>query len=364
MKLLLLDAGWDHTPYLVRELAREKFDVTLATPAAPDRWFLARYCHQIAAPWSSQGTEAFAELLDRSDADLILPLSEDIMDMLWKLPEHQTRRLFPPTTPLQRELLRDRTKMYEFASSCGLPVPRMMALNDERDLQVASRSFGAQFVLRGTRGLAGLQVKLIRGVTEAADAYEQLRRDSPGAPFAQEYIEGPRYLVGGLFHKGSTLQMFSQTTVEALRPPTGPSIRIKSVMDPVLWTHTKSVFRGLSWTGLACAEFIRDRSGEYRFLEINPRPWAAIYAAHFCGVPLLRTFALYLKGDRTVHPMEVPDARDVVLFPQFISARVASEDFPRMRDLRYYMAALKGAPWSSPALLLHLLRRVFWSRKG
>lgn len=364
MKLLLLDAGWDHTPYLVRELAREKFDVTLATPAPPDRWFLSRYCRQIKAPWSFQGVEEFAKLIDQSDADRILPLSEDIMDTLWRLPEGQTSRLFPPTTPLQRELLRDRTKMYEFASSCGLPIPRMMALGGPQDIAVASRLYGPKFVLRGTRGLAGLQVKLVSGESEAADAYEQLIRDSPGAPFAQEYIEGRRFLVGGLFHEGSTLQIFSQTTVEAIRPPTGPSIRVRSVMDPVLLKHTKSVFRGLSWTGLACAEFMRGQDGEYRFLEINPRPWAAIYAAHCCGIPLLRAFARYLRGDRTIHPVSVPDGRDVVLFPQFFSARVASGDFPRMQDLRYYVEALRGAPWKSPHLLIHLLRRVLWSRKG
>lgn len=364
MKLLLLDAGWDHTPYLVRELARENFDVTLAAPGARDRWFLSRYCKQIAAPWSASETGVFAELIDRSDADLILPLSEDIMEALWSLPESQSRRLFPPTTQLQRELLRDRTKMYAFASSCGVPVPGMMALEDERDLHVALKSYGSPFVLRGTRGLAGLQVRLVHDARQAADAYSQLQRDSPGAPFAQEYINGRRYLVGGLFHEGATLQLFSQTTVEALRPPTGPSIRIKSVADPVLWDYTKQVFRGLAWTGLACAEFMRDRNGEYRFLEINPRPWAAIYAAHCCGVPLLRTFAKYLKGDRAEYPIEVVDCKEVVLFPQFISARVASGDFPTMREFHYYTAALKGAPWRSPALLLHLLRRAFWSRSG
>jgi biotin carboxylase len=348
----------------VRELARGGFEVTLATPLPPETRFLSRYCRQIPAPWSPQDPLAFAGLISDNQSDLVLPLSEDIMGALWKLPRELTSRVFPATTPLQQQALSDRTQMYALATSAGVPVPGMAALGSEHDLEAALSELGSPIVLRGTQGLAGLQVKIVDTVDVARTAYRQLTEFSPGAPFAQEFVKGRRFLVGGLFHEGEMLQYFAQTTVEAIRPPTGPSIRIRSVYDQDLIRYTDQVFRALSWTGLACAEFMQGSDGKFKFLEINPRPWAAIYAAHCCGVPLLRTFSEYLLGDRSRRQSDYIRSREVVLFPQYLSARIAAEQFPSWRDVPSYLASLRGAPWGSPPLLLHMLRRAFWSRKG
>lgn len=363
MKLLLLDPGWDHTPFLVRELARANFDVTLATPIPPDS-FLTAYCRQVPGPWSAQDPAAFSALMATWEADLVIPLSEDIMGALWKLPPDVISKVFPATTPLQRGAFADRTQMYALAGVAGVPVPKMTIIQSESDLVDVLASMGTPLVLRGTQGLAGLQVKIVSSLEEAREAFRDLVQFSPGPPFAQQFVEGRRFLVGGLFHHGEVLQYFAQTTIEAVRPPTGPSIRVRSVQDERLISHTKRIFSALSWTGLACAEFMQGADGEYRFLEINPRPWAAIYAAHCCGVPLLRTFADYLRGEATIRRSNYAESRDVVLFPQYLSAKVSSGRFPRWGDVPYYLRSMLDAPWGSPHLLLHLLRRAFWSRRG
>jgi len=363
MKILALDPGWDHTPYLVAELAKAGIEVVLATTLPEERYFLQRYCKQLPAPWAAGSHDFYARLLRDQQADLVLPLSEEIMEVIWQLPENLTQRVFPQTTPLQRTLLGDRTQMYAFIEAQGVPIPRMMALGDRDEVPAALEALGSPMVLRGTQGLAGLQVMIVRDVHEAQRAYDDLVPRSPGPPFAQAFAMGRRCLIGGLFDRGQALQLFSQTTVESLRPPTGPSIRVRSLRDPKLERYAERIFAALEWDGLACAEFIQDSQGDYRFLEINPRPWAAIYAAHNCGVPLLRTFAAYLRGERAPRRIEFPDGKEVVLFPQFISARLAAGEFGRLRDVGSYLRSLRGAPWSRPMLVLHMLRRAMWSRR-
>ena len=114
MKILALDPGWDHTPYLVAELAKAGIEVVLATTLPEERYFLQRYCKQLPAPWAAGSHDFYARLLRDQQADLVLPLSEEIMEVIWQLPENLTQRVFPQTTPLQRTLLGDRTQMYAF----------------------------------------------------------------------------------------------------------------------------------------------------------------------------------------------------------------------------------------------------------
>lgn len=364
MKVLALDPGWDHTPYLVAELVRAGIDVVLATTLPAERYFLQRYCKQLAIPWSAGNQKFFEKLLREQPADIVLPLSEDIMELIWQMPVELTQHVFPKTTPAQRIMLGDRTQLYRLVEQQGVPIPKMLPLSDRTDITTALAELGGPMVLRGTQGLAGLQVLIVHTLSDAEIAYDLLLQRSPGPPFAQEFVSGRRCLIGGLFDRGKALQLFSQTTIEAIRPPTGPSIRVRSLYDPLLIDYAERIFGALGWDGLACAEFIQGPSGSYKFLEVNPRPWAAIYAANNCGVPLLSSFAQFLLGDRSVRRSDFPDGKEVVLFPQFISARLTAHEFGRLRDAQAYLQMVKDMPWNRPTLLLHMLRRALWSRIG
>lgn len=49
------------------------------------------------------------------------------------------------------------------------------------------------------------------------------------------------------------------------------------------------VFAAFRYTGLGAVDFIRDNhTGEFKFLEINPRIWARVGMAHYAGVDLSR----------------------------------------------------------------------------
>ena len=359
-KILVLDREWAQTGYLVVDLARAGFDVTLASGHVHEPWGLGRYCRLITAPRGIDDPVFIEKLLREEKADIVFPVAETIQQIVWSLPPELTTKVFPPTTAQQRHLLSDRRAMYSFIEGCGVPVPRLIQLGNGADLEQAIDELGLPLVLRGTQGLAGDQVRVVQDLGAARESYAYLREQSPAPPFAQQFVQGQRYLIGGLFDRGKTLRWFSQTTLEA-SSTTGPSLRVRSVRDERLTEYAKTLFAAFGWSGLACAEFMRGADGDYRFLEINPRPWAAIQAATQCGVPLMKMFAEYLMGREPIPQKEFKANVDVTLFPAFINDRLGSGKGIRRSDLGYHIQSLKAAPWGRPGLMLHYLRRLRWA---
>lgn len=363
MKILVLDIDWNQTAYLVAELSRAGVETVVAAPALPNPRGLGRYCRQIRSPPIEDAAypRFLAEVVRAERADVALPTCEPIQQMLWEMQMEGATRIFPSTTPLQRELLSNRWRLYQFMTELGVPIPRVEPITQESDLDGVIEMLGLPCVLRGTQGMSGMQVRIATNAAEVSAAYKALRSTSPEPPFAQQYLDGRRCLIGALFDHGRPLQWFSQTTIESCPAPAGPSVRVRSLRDPVLTDLATRIFRALEWDGLACAEFIQQTDGGYHFLEINPRAWAAIRAAHSCGVPLLRLFVDYLLGRRPVHKKPFPNGQECTLFPAFFAARIREGAFPRVADLRAYSQAIAAAPWTQPALMRHFLRVLWWT---
>lgn len=362
MKILILDADWSQTAYLVAELNGLGAAILLASSQLPDPRGLGRYCTQIMCPHvKSLGYADFLrKILADLDVDCILPLSEDIMLMLWRLPSYLTEKVFPETTPRQRSLLDDRRLIYDFSRSVGIKTPESMAITDDESLDFAVDTLGLPCVIRGTHGTGGAQVRVVHSREQARSAHAEIKNSSGAGVFLQQYIEGRRCLYGGIFDHGKSLHWFSTRMVEAWPSPTGPAIRVRSHHDPMLTQCGERLFSAFQWDGIACAEFIQTPDGCYFFLEINPRPWASIYAAHLCGSPLLTNFAMYLLHKPLPANPPFINNKACTLFPAYISAAIASGSPLRARHIAYGIIALASAPWRKPALLRHFFRKLWW----
>lgn len=360
--VLVLDSNWDQTPYVVAALARAGFRVTLAGPMVVEAGALGRYCRHV--PFCGSDDPRFladvTAFLQRQPHDIVFPTNELGIQRLAGLPEALAARVFPRLSPRQHELLADRQRMYEAVAAAGVPVPRSLSLPTAAASVAAIESLGLPLVVRGTQGTSGQQVRIVADRARLERAYAELRRVSPATPFAQEFIDGPRCLVGGLAVEGEVVQLFAQKTIEAYPAGTGPSIRVRSIDSDRLAEYATKVYRLLNWTGLGCAEFIITKS-DFVFLEFNPRPWAAIMAAERCGVPFLEMFGEFLRGRRTFPLRRPAVGRECVLFPQFLYARLRRPRTLRLADFGAVVRSLADAPWRQPALMYHYLRRIWWA---
>jgi hypothetical protein len=363
-RVMLLDLNWKQTPYLVAALAGSGIATTLVTMLRPDHLGLGHYCTQIQSPPPhSPGYVSFLrQQIASFRPDLLIPLCEPIMELLWDLEPPLEVPSYPPMTEELRSVLRDRRLFYERAAALGIPVPPSMPVGSPTDLEEAARRFGYPLVLRGTRGLAGSQVRVVSSAGEAAAALGELNGQSPGQPFAQAFIKGPRHLVGGFFSRGEAVRLFAQETIDQHPAVTGPSIRVRACTDETLIRSARTLVADLGWSGMACVEFIRDAHGRFVLMEMNPRPWAALEVAERSGAGICRAFAESLAG-RPVGPLQgYRTGGSQVVLQGFLLARSPGTGvWPTLRTLglRDWIDCARAVPWGKPRLALHVLRRIY-----
>ncbi len=366
-RVMLLGLDWPQTGYLVAALHAQGLQTTLLSTGRPDRLGLGRYCDQIHSP--SETSAAYVpflrEQVARARPDLLIPLCEPLMELLWSL-DPPPALVYPPLEPWQRGIVTDRRRLYECASAAAVPIAPWTAIEGPEGLARAAARFGFPLVLRGTAGCAGMQVRIVNCLEEAHAAAEALRALSPASPFAQAFIAGRRQLCGGVFQHGRVLRSFTQMTLECHPPGTGPSIRVRSVRDETMEAYTAALMRELQWSGMACAEYIRNESGHLTLLEINVRPWAALGAAERCGSQMCRAFARLLAGGpmpaRAGHRVGV----ESLVLEGFLLARRSGSLWQTLRSLpwRDIYGCLRAIPWAQPWLALHMARRAYRACDG
>lgn len=366
-RVMLLDLGWPQTGYLIAALHAAGIQTTLLSTGLPDRRGLGRYCEQVRSPpaTSPEYARFLREHVARTRPDIIIPLCEPLMEMLWSL-DPPPAPVYPPVEPWQRGIVTDRRRLYEFAADSGVPIAPWMTIEGAEGLAQAARRFGYPLVLRGTSGCAGTQVRIVNSLDEAHAAADALKAVSPGAPFAQAFVTGRRQLCGGVFQRGEMLRCFTQMTMESNPPTTGPSIRVRSARDETMEAYTAALMRHLQWSGMACAEYVRDETGQLILLEINVRPWAALEVAERCGAALSRAFAELLSGRpvaaRSGHRVGV----ESLVLEGFLRAHRSGSvwrTFWRL-PLRDAYGCLRAIPWGRPWLALHVLRRMYRACDG
>ena len=362
MKILLLDDHWPHTAWIIQEMHRQKLEVTYASPGLVSARGLGRYCRHYRAPWMHQDgyRDFLLDLLQCESFDLILPLCEPLQRVAWDLPERFASRVFPQASAEQRRPLDDRCALYDLAVRLGVPIPPRRAIAGTDDLEVLAGEFGWPMVLRGTQGVAGQQVRIVRNSTQAREAYRLLGDRSPSPPFAQRFIPGHRTVVGLLLDQGTALRAFAHRSLETYPGPTSPSIRARSIHDGRVIDYAQRLFAALQWNGLALAEFMHSVDDEFYLMEINPRPWATIQVAEACGAPMIEPFVRFLKGERPVEQRPYVVGREVVMFPAFLSARIRSGRFPRVKDWAAYGRLWRTIPARHLGLMWHTARNLYW----
>lgn len=367
-RVMLLDMNWIQNSYVVAALSDSGIDATLLTTMRPDNIGLSHFCTQIESP--RPGLPDYlpfvTQQIERIRPDVLIPLCEPILELLGELDSLCGVPIYPVMTPELRRILRDRRRLYRRAESVGIAVAPWMAVKSDADLETVAARLGYPLVLRGTGGNSGSQVRIVRSLAEAAVALTELKGISPGPPFAQAYIRGPRHMVGGFFVNGEAVRLFGQQTITQDPPGTGPSTRVRPCRDEALIRSARALFSDLGWSGMACVEFLRDDDGRFVLLEINPRPWAALEVAERSGAGICRAFAETLAG-RTVAPRyhHRMDVSGVVL-ERFLRARRRQGLVPMLcsLSLQDWLDCLRAVPWRRPWLALYLLRRLYRELAG
>jgi glutathione synthase/RimK-type ligase-like ATP-grasp enzyme len=293
---------------------------------------------------------ARAIVSDGAEADIIYPVTEPMRALSWQLPVDLGARVFPQTSAFARTLFTNKRVMAEYLSLRGVPT---LAQTDATE----HRALGYPCVIKGVRGRGGCATHIASSANAANAAVERM---GAAECFAQEFIDGPTYIVGGLFDHGRALRVCAARKVKQYPAQVGPASRLQTVHAPGLLASALRAFESLNITGLASVDFIQRPSGEFAFLELNPRPWGSIGAMRDAGVDLFTPLADLLRGERPVADLSYDVGVSSSVFPLYLASR---DEWRHPRSLAHAvahdLASASGQIWHRPRQAAHLSRRLF-----
>ena len=308
-------------------------------------------------------SETVARVVDRDRVDHILAITEPLQRAIWQTKPSWERLVHPPTSGWQRALLCDKGRLSAHARAHEVSIPTQVQLSRSIDVIDACSRLGLPIVIKGVSGRGGCSTVITNAESAALDAWQLLTARGERC-IAQRYIDGQTYLVGGLWVGGHAVRRYGGRKVRQYPRRTGPAALIRSELEDSLWQAATNVFASLEWTGLASADFIRDTSGQYHFLEVNPRPWGSIAAVAAANVDLWSPLVSLLEGSAPVPDLHYTDGVECAVLPLFLLTMR-----PRgwRRDLALVRRAWRSgqrSAWSDLGQVVHLahrLRRVAWN---
>ena len=207
--------------------------------------------------------------------------------------------LHPPVERMKAAL--SKSAMLSVAAQVGIAIPRTAIPQDESELAGIAHDFGFPLVIKGDTGESGETVRIAWEASELAAKYREVcaSEGCPNArPAVQEFVRGPAYSIGGLYHEGRALRMIvHRKLIRYPYPWGGRTVRGITEDCPEVNREACKIFEALEYTGLGHVEFIRDeRNGRLCFLEVNPRVWGTVGVAQAAGVDLFTPYRQLVAG--------------------------------------------------------------------
>jgi predicted ATP-grasp superfamily ATP-dependent carboligase len=187
------------------------------------------------------------------------------------------------------ELAEDKINVVQHAARLGIPAPQMQPVRDRSDLLSFAKDCGWPVVVKTHVGNSAKGVRIAHNGDEL-DKYfwelvTQFALPPERWPFLEEYLPGRACGVCLLCDRGRVIMAFAE---EYLRCKTGTLFGTSTYRHNMpdgqqLIEHASRLVESLHWHGLAHCDFIADRRGQFCIIEVNPRPWGAIWLSVAAG---------------------------------------------------------------------------------
>ena len=346
--IILVDRMCLTTDYLARQLASRGARVHLFTtsPQWPLSFLHAAYPYSstVRGPLGDQSSDAFANMVERVNPACIIPLTEPALYWMWDQPAHIQERCLPRVPPEIQPLLLDRALLLERAADWGVATPESIPLNSHDDCRAAIAA-GLPLIVKSGQSVATAGVALCRTSDEVIQAFDKFFGSTTSVS-AQRYYVGPTYLAGALFVHGEAVHFYAGKKTVTWPPLIGYSYEIESAGEPHLSTlqqAAETVCKNLEWTGLASFDFVLDETGQFRFVDFNPRLWGAAGAMVAAQVDLYEGLGRLIRSGHAGPPSRSTPGISHRVFPKYTVG-------PTDIGWRQRLLGLRDGPWDTPFL--------------
>ncbi|MDH5173105.1 MAG: ATP-grasp domain-containing protein [Gammaproteobacteria bacterium] len=275
--------------------------------------YLREYCDAAyLLPYPSAGDEAFMTSLraihEAEKIDIILPcLDAELPGMVRLTPRFDEMgiRYFLPTPEQLR--LRNKDRLPELARHAGIQCPEIKTVTHSGFFyQCQEEGWSYPMVVKGL--FYGAHI--VHSADQAVDAFREIAAQWGYPVLVQRLVEGEEYNLTAVCDGSG--EMLGEVMMKKMAvTDKGKAWSGVSIFDQTLYDASAALIRAINWRGPLEVEVMRDNTGHYQLIEINPRFPAWIYLSAGVGRNLpLMLLQLILGQDIE----KVPPARPGVLF--------------------------------------------------
>jgi predicted ATP-grasp superfamily ATP-dependent carboligase len=218
------------------------------------------------------------DLVNESPDILLIPCDCDAVRMTNRLSLGHALKTIPIPDTATLDMFDDKWRFYEFCMQHALPVPTTLYIGDKQalDFETVVRALGAPFLIKPSNQAGSMGIQLIG---DARD-YDQLVRHNRKYVFsrliAQRYIDGVDIDV-------SLYAINGRVSSLAVQQSEGDIITF--LTNPELASIAQRICQAATYHGVMHVDARIDRhSGKLYLIESNPRFWASLTAAIWCGL--------------------------------------------------------------------------------
>lgn len=290
---VLLTYGWCRTAYVAAEcLAAAGYEVYACDKSHIAMLRFSRHVKEyFIVPNRSANPEdyarAVANIAENRQIGTVVPVHED-MTVLLRFRHHfhpHTQIVCPELGQLARVL--DKAVFHDTAQKAGLCPPRTFVPATVESAQTLLHEQSFPLVIKIRNGNSAKGVRFISsrddGKRILTDLIDRYGLDTDNLPLIQEYVDGDQCGIAFLAKDGEILGSFCERYLRFKENRIGTSVLRKAFKSKALLREAEKLCKYLKWTGVGQLDFIIDKSGKPRVLEMNPRFWGALRLAVVCG---------------------------------------------------------------------------------
>jgi predicted ATP-grasp superfamily ATP-dependent carboligase len=287
--------GWCRNAWAaMRVLARRGLEVYIA-----DSWpvFMgrgSRYAtRSFRYPSFHTNPEAFVEkvvsILRRCEIGTYIPIHEETLVVARYRDRFPSWVRIPIASLSVLQRLHNKRTSAELVEELGIPAPRTIATTSFDDARNRAESFHGPCVIKLTNSNGSKGVRFAHTRAEIREQIDRLDVEFPAArpPILQQLVTGTMYAVSLLANKGEIVSIFVRRNIREKDVFGGTCTKCESIHHPGLVENAAKIVAHLGFTGPLMMEFKVDEStGEFWFIEANPRYWGTSPHDFDCGLEL------------------------------------------------------------------------------
>lgn len=309
---VLIPTGREMKSYgCMRSLHRAGVDTVVASELERIPHFSSRYCSErvrLPSPWTDLigYRDGLLEVAARPEVRTIVPVRECDVYLFARYAEafeEHVSLVAPPMSTLERG--HDRIRLAGAADSAGVPYARTEPLSTVADWNVDAVVKSRYNILTDAycsefdAGEAAEVNQVTFLPAEESPDPTELREGFRHEPIVQEFVpEADKHLYCALWDEGEPLATYQHKQIRKVSWVGGGGVYRKSAFSQDVDEMATRLLEELDWNGFACIEYIKDAdTGEWKFLELNPRVWLSLPEAVRAGVDFPKFYWQAANGD-------------------------------------------------------------------